>query len=197
MPHHRTAAVIILCLGVAACTPRDMLMGSGAAVGTAAMQERGLRGAANDYNTRLLINDAWFKHSLEMYQRVSLLISQRRVVIIGRVPDESIRLKAEQLAAQASGQKIVNRITVGPDISLQRRLEDDALSARLEGTLMFDRDVAAINYDVETRDGVVYLIGEARSDSESRRVAHLASQLPGIRAVENYIALPRAGMETF
>jgi osmotically-inducible protein OsmY len=196
MPRLGPPAIALVCLlALSACTPRDILMGGGAAVGTAAMQERGMRGAASDYNLRLLINDAWFKASLDLYQRVSLLISQGRIVLIGRVPDEAMRLRAESLAQTAAGRAVTNRISVGPDIGLQRRLEDDALSARLEATLTFDRDVSALNYDVETRDGVVYLIGEARSESEQRRVIYLAHRLPGIRAVESFIALPAQALE--
>lgn len=188
MSHRLTAGLMAaLLLALPACTPREMLMGVGGAAGTATMQERGLRGAMSDYQLRLAINESWFHHSLQLYERASLMISRGRVVIIGRVPSTELRELAETLARQAGAVYIANRLTVGPDIAFGQRLEDDSISLRLEGTYTFDRDVKALNYDVETKDGTVYVIGEAASARERQRVIYLARWFPGVKAVEAYI----------
>lgn len=188
MSGFRTAGLgLALLLVLAACTPRDLFFSGAATTGTAAMQERGIKGASDDYGLRLAISEAWFQNSVDLFQRCSLMISKGRVVMIGRVPTESMRQTAESLAHGVGATRLANRITVGPDIPLGRRLNDTAISARLDGILTFDRDVSAINYDVETRDGILYVIGEAGSESERRRVHYLASYLPGVIRVESYI----------
>ncbi len=187
MPDCAKAGLIAVLVVLSACTPRDLLMGVGGSAGIASMQERGIDGALSDYQLRLAINDAWFKSSLQLYERASLLISKQRVVIIGRVPTQELKELAETLAKQAGATNIANRLTIGPDIAFGQRLEDDSIALRLEGTYTFDRDVKALNYDVETKDGTVYVIGEAASARERQRVIYLARWFPGVKAVEAYI----------
>lgn len=189
MPDRSAPALIslLLALLLTACAPRDLLLSGGGAVGVASMQERGVSGALSDYQLRLAINEAWFHASLQLYGRASLMISEGRVVIIGRVPTQQLVDLASQLAVAAGAHEPVNRMTVGPDFPFVQRLEDDSISLRLEGTYTFDRDVRALNYDVETKDGTVYLIGEAASDREKRRVIWLAKNFPGVRDVESYV----------
>jgi len=190
MPRWRASAVILL-LALTGCTPRDFVMGAGAGVGTAAMQERGLEGATSDYNLRLLLNDAFFKDSLTLYQRVSFLISNGRIVMVGRVNTPMQKEHATILADRVTKRAVLNRLTVGDDLSWTQKLADDSASAQLRGTLIFDRDVSAINYDMITRGGVMYIIGESRSESESRRVRYLAEHISGIDSVETFFALPQ------
>jgi osmotically-inducible protein OsmY len=189
MPRYPTASLLIL-LALTACTPRDLVMGGGAALGTASMQERGIRGAVSDYNLRLLINDAWFKSSLDLYSRASLMISNGKIILIGRVPREELRTNAETLAHEATGHTIINRMTVGDDFGFTQSLTDKTTSARLRAALTFDRDVNALNFDIATINGVVYLVGEAQNEREERRVRYLASTIPTVLSVESYIHIP-------
>jgi osmotically-inducible protein OsmY len=163
------------------------VLGGATALGTSAYQERGVSGALNDYGLRIAINEAWFQHDIEMYRDIDLLISANRVVLIGRVPDPLQQVMAEQLAREAGALRLVNRIGVGPDVGLWQQMQDSWLTTRVELALSFDEDVNGLNYAVETIDGVVYVIGEAISEQEARRVQFLASTLPGVRKVETYI----------
>lgn len=179
--------LLILMGALSGCTGRGLVLGGATALGTSAYQERGVSGALNDYGLRIAINEAWFQHNIEMYRDIDLLISSSRVVLIGRVPDPLQQVMAEQLAREAGAMRLVNRIEVGPEVSLWQQMQDSWLTTRLEMALSFDEDVNGLNYAVETIDGVVYVIGEAISEQEARRVQFLASTLPGVRKVETYI----------
>lgn len=179
--------LLILTGALSGCTGRGLVLGGATALGTSAYQERGVSGALNDYGLRIAINEAWFQHNIEMYRDIDLLISSSRVVLIGRVPDPLQQVMAEQLAREAGAMRLVNRIEVGPEVSLWQQMQDSWLTTRLEMALSFDEDVNGLNYAVETIDGVVYVIGEAISEQEARRVQFLASILPGVRKVETYI----------
>jgi len=187
MPDRAQAWLIAILLLLTACTPRDLLLGAGGAAGTASMQERGISGALTDYQLRLAINESWFHHSIQLYERASLMISKGRVVIIGRVPSQELKTLAQELAVKAGAVNPQNRLTIGPDRSLGTRLADESISLRLEGVYTFDRDVKALNYDVETNDGTVYVIGEAESTRERQRVMYLARYFPGVKSVEAFI----------
>jgi osmotically-inducible protein OsmY len=188
MQSYRAASILtLLCL--AACGPKDFLLGAGTMLGMGAMQERGVGGGISDYETKLAINEKWFRTSLELYQRADLMISQGRVLLTGRVADEVTKLQAGALAYEAGAKEVINRLTIGPDLSFEQGMKDRATALRLQADLTFDRDVAALNYDVAVSDGIVYLLGIARDEGEVRRVTYLASALSGVRGVESFMVL--------
>jgi len=188
MQSYRQAALVLCLVGaLAACGPRSLLLTAGTAAGVGGMQSRGLGGAISDYELKLAINEAWFQHSLRLYEDADFMISEGRVLLIGRVGDDITRLEAADLVKQAGAHEVVNRLTVGPEISVDKSLNDRLIGARLLGDITFDRDVAALNYDIEVVDGVVYLMGIARNEGEVRRVTYLAQQIDGVSKVESYM----------
>lgn len=191
-PHCGRAFVLALFLSLTACTPRDLFLGTGAAIGTAALQERGIDGAFSDTSLRLAISDAWFKASLDLFGRCNLMISRRQVVITGRVPDQAMKQRAEQLARQAGATEIVNQLTIGPDVPLMTVLQDRMIASQLRGALTFDRDVSGVNYAISVEDGVVYLGGIAHSEAELRRVTYLASDINGTKLVKSFVQVPES-----
>jgi osmotically-inducible protein OsmY len=190
----QTQLILLVGIGLllAGCSPRDLLFGTGAALGTAALQERGLSGAASDTGLRLAINDAWFKASLDLYGRCGLMISEGRVVITGRVPDEAMKQRVEALARQAGARDIINEVTVGADIPFTTAMQDKLIASQLRGSLTIDRDVSGINYAIAVSDGTVYLSGVAKSEAELRRVTFLASNLNGVRLVKSFAQIPES-----
>ena len=50
-----------------ACTATGVVMSTGATVGVAASEERGVKGTIKDAGIRIQINDLWLKAGLELY----------------------------------------------------------------------------------------------------------------------------------
>lgn len=197
MPAQRFIPLALITLALlGGCGPRDLLLGTGAAVGTAAMQERGLDGATSDTGLRLAINDAWFKASMDLYGRCGLMISKGQVVITGRVPDTAMKQRAEALARLAGAREVINEITVGPDFPFMTGMTDRMIASQLRGTLTFDRDVSGINYAMAVNDGVVVLTGVAKSEAELRRVTFLASTIAHVRLVKSFVQVPESSYAT-
>jgi len=193
MPYRgKTGLILLLLVLLPACTGREMLFNGGSAAGEAVMQQRGFSGATSDYRLRLAISEAWFHYSIDLFQRASLMISEGDVLIIGRVPDDLTRFQAALLAREAGANRLTNALTTGPDFSWQQKLQDSAITGQIESALVFDADVSALNYDVETRGGIVYLTGEAASTRELRRVSFIAANTKGVVRVENHVHLPES-----
>ena len=55
--------------------------------------------------------------------------------------------------------------------------------------MTFDTSVLAINYSVETVDGVIYLMGIAQDRGELNRVIAHARQIPYVRGVVQYVRI--------
>ncbi len=190
------ACVLAVLLGASGCTPQGLALGGATVAGTAASQERGFVGTFSDFGLRLAINDAWFKFSVELFQQADLLLSDGRAVIVGRVPDEIAKWQAGELARQVGAVQVINRLEVGPPTTLAEDVTDRVVKTRLDVALTLDEDVNALNYEVESIAGVVYLMGHASSPLEARRVEFLAGVTPSVKRVETYILVPTAPYDT-
>ena len=57
----------------------------------------------------------------------------------------------------------------------------------MRSSLIAARDVKSLNFNIETYDGVVYLMGIARSQSELEEAAERASVVRGVQRVVSYV----------
>ena len=178
-----SAGLLSSCVGVA--------VGAGASAGVAAAEERGLEGALEDTKIRAEINEAWFRHDVDMFRKVTLTISEGRVLLTGVVPAEKWRTDAVRLVWQVAGvREVYNEILVRPEGS---GLIDDSrdlwIQQELKAKLLFDKQVRNINYSVDVTDGTVFLMGIAQSEAELQRVIAYAREISHVRAVVSHVRL--------
>ena len=67
------------------------------------------------------------------------------------------------------------------------QMSDASITAKVKSKFATDSDVSALNIDVDTQDGVVYLIGRVQNDAERREAQRLAEETSGVRDVKNLL----------
>ena len=72
-------------------------------------------------------------------------------------------------------------------------VDDSTITTRVKSRFVEDKIVAANRINVETLKGVVQLSGFAISDAERDRAAQIAAAVPGVKQVQNAIAVKPAG----
>ncbi len=183
-----TAVLGCLAGTLAGCA--GLAVGTGATGATMAAQERGLKGGIDDAAIRLGINGLWFEHDEEMYRKVTLSISEGRVLLTGRVKSEQMMFDAVRLAWKANGVKeVINEVQVNDQTDIGAYFRDIWINARLKAKLAFDDSVTSINYSIDTVSGIVYLFGIARDQDELRRVTNHAKDVEYVRRVVNHVWL--------
>jgi osmotically-inducible protein OsmY len=167
------------------------VVGAGASAGVAAAEERGIDGAIDDLKIRTEINHLWFQKDVEMYRKVTLNISEGRVMLTGVVPTEQARADAVRLSWQVSGVKeVLNEIKVLPTgESGWDQANDLWIQNKLKARLLTDGDVKNINYIIDVTDSVVYLLGIAQSSAELDRVIAHARDTSGVKRVISHVRL--------
>jgi osmotically-inducible protein OsmY len=184
-------AILVLVSTTLLSACAGVVIGAGATAGVAAAEERGLEGALDDVKIRAEINEAWFRHDVEMFRKVTLTISEGRVLLTGVVPAEQWRADAARLVWQVAGVRAVyNEILVRAEGSA---LIDDGrdvwIQQELKAKLLFDKQVRNINYTVDVTDGIVYLMGIAQSEDELQRVIAYAREISHVRGVVSHVRL--------
>ncbi|MEX2650138.1 MAG: BON domain-containing protein [Alphaproteobacteria bacterium] len=186
-----TAALLAaLLLGLAACSPLGVAVGGVATVGVAAVQERSVGDAIDDLTIKIDVNEHLFRADEKLFSAVSVEVVEGRVLLTGHVPAPEDRIEAVRLAWQAAGVKeVLNEVQVTDKGGLGNYLRDVAISNELRGKLLFDREIAAVNYNVETVNQVVYLMGIAQDQAELDRAIGHARTIRYVDKVVSHVVL--------
>jgi osmotically-inducible protein OsmY len=190
-------SALFLIGALSACTPIGAAVSTGAAVGSAAVEERGVGGTISDGKIKMDISERFFAHDFEMFRKVDLIVREGRVLMTGSVQKPEHRVDAVRLSWQTVGVKeVINEIQVVDSTSLSDQASDVWIATRLRSAILFDKYVSAVNYTIDVVNGTVYLMGIAQDEREIERVVNHARNLPRVRKVVSHMVTkkdPRRG----
>jgi osmotically-inducible protein OsmY len=180
----------ICLIPLAGCTPASVVVGAGATAGVAAFQERGLNGAVSDTAITAQIWQKFLAQDEKLFLDIEIEVVEGEVLLAGQVPTVSDQLEAVRLSWQVNGVKSVhNEIEIGEGMTLVDNASDLLITTKIKTALMFDGDVFAINYSVETVNGTVHLMGIAQDELERNRVISHARDTSYVKRVVSHIRL--------
>jgi osmotically-inducible protein OsmY len=188
------ALALMLGLGASVLTGcTGAVVGGAAMTGVAAYQERGIGGVTHDTQIEAAIVEQWFRFDHTLPAKVSAEVYNGRVLLTGAVTSAQTAADAVRLAWKADGvQDVINEIQEVADTSLIDGARDTLISTKLRTALTFDADIYAINYSIETVNGIVYLIGIAQDQAELDRVIAYAEGQDYVRKVVSHVMLKAA-----
>ena len=170
-----------------------LVVGAGASAGVAALEERSAKTIANDTTTATKIRLNLVNANEKLMTGIGVEVYEGKVLMTGIVPTEALRAEAIQLAWKVEEVKdVYNEIQIA-DSSLVDIAKDSWITTKLTSSLTFDRDIQAINYNIETVNGVVYLIGLAQNQAELDRVINHARDISGVQRIINHVRVKKAG----
>ena len=188
-----TFAALAACALSSGCV--TAAVGAVAGVGLFAVQERTIgegiddAAASQEVKTRLMAMDR------AGFAEVDVEVANSALLLSGAAPTEQHRQAAEMVARNVrSIDNVYNEIVIGPRSSIMGNAEDEWITARIRARLTASSSVRAINVNIETFRGNVYLMGLARSEQELQRAAEIASLVSGVNRVVSFMQVraPRA-----
>ena len=85
-------------------------------------------------------------------------------------------------AARQAGATARDKTAQAADATL-RAIEDGRLTTKIKAKMALDDSVKALDLNVDTKDGVVTVMGEVRSEAERQRALALARETAGVTKV--------------
>ena len=157
--------------------------------GYAANQERGVGGTAGDFSLKTNIQTALAKSNLEMAAHVDVTVYEGRALLTGTAPDPQMKAEASDAARSIPGVRAVyDEIQVAPTELVWSSTKDAWITSEVRSRLVFS-NVRSVNYNVETVDNSVYLIGSARGQAELDHATDLARNVPNVKRVVSYVEI--------
>ena len=181
-------AVFACLVAASGCTAIGVGVGALATTGVSVAQERSTKQALNDAEIVASINNRLLNDSYELFGDITTEVVEGRVLLAGSVPKQEDRIRASQLVWDTPGVvELLNEVTVGEDAGTASYAEDVWISTQLRAALLGDLEVNAVNYNIETVDQTVHLIGVARTEDELSRVVEHARGIDGVKKVVSHV----------
>lgn len=163
-------------------------IGTAASVGVYAAQDRTIGEGIDDANASNQVKMRLMAADSAAFQEVDVEVAGGNLLLSGTAPTEEHKQAAETIARSVhSLDNVYNEIVVGQPSSLVRSAQDELITAQIRTRLTASPSVRAININIETFHGNVYLMGTARTDQELRRAAEIASVVGGVRRVVSFM----------
>jgi osmotically-inducible protein OsmY len=112
------------------------------------------------------------------------------VTLTGTVSESSHKSLAEDTVASLPGvTKVDNQLTVGGEQPAEH--SDAWISMKVKTALLFHRNVSGFGTDVNVKDGVVILTGEASSMAEKELTTEYARDIDNVKSVVNDMTIAK------
>ena len=181
-------ALAALAGGLGGCT--SMVIGAGTTIGLAAAQERSVVKAVGDAAILAEINHYLLQRSEILFAKVGVEVMEGRVLLTGNVKKPEDRVEVARMAWQARGvREVLNELAINDQSTLRDYAKDVWITTQLKIKLLGNTDILAVNYSVDTLNGVVYLLGIAQSQEELDRATGHARNISGVAKVVSYVVL--------
>ena len=149
--------------------------------------ERNFARSLNDINAGRVI-EARMKRAYDYNLKgIDVEVAEGVVLLSGNVPTKEARIEAARIAWSAPRiDQVGNEIMIKDKQGFIRNTKDGLLEKAVRARLTADRSVKARNFNIETHDGIVYMMGVARTSQELERAAQIAAQTRGTVEVISY-----------
>ena len=116
-----------------------------------------------------------------------------RIFLTGKVDDPEEKLKLTKVAWETEGVRSVrNDIKIKEEFDFKQSAQDILITSQLRTALIFNKDIKATNYQIDTYKQTIYIYGIASTKSEkdlviqeSKEILNVEDVIASILLVEN------------
>ena len=113
-----------------------------------------------------------------------------RIFLTGKVDNPEEKLKLTKLAWETNGVRSVrNDIKIKENFNFQQSAKDILITSQLKTALIFNRNIKATNYQIDTYKKKIYIYGIALTSEEKEKVINEAMEILDVEDVITSILL--------
>ncbi|MGM0907073.1 MAG: division/outer membrane stress-associated lipid-binding lipoprotein [Pseudomonadota bacterium] len=123
--------------------------------------------------------------------RVIAVSYDTNVLLIGQVPSENLKRRAEDVIKDTNGiNKIFNQLRIGSKASATVRAGDSWITSKVKLKFANNKSIDATNIKVVTENGEVFLLGHV-SQAEADAAVEVARNIDGVERVIKALTIKR------
>ena len=115
---------------------------------------------------------------------VSTKVLDGNIFLSGKVDEPEEKLKIIKLAWETKGVRSVkSAITIKGETNFKNSAKDAFITTQLKTALIFNKDIKATNYNIDTINGKTYIFGISMTQEEKKKVIKEAKEVYGVKEV--------------
>lgn len=178
--------IILLVLPLPACSTIFLASALVTAANVFPHQERTFGNIIDDKTLWLRLKKEFFY--TQGLERVSIMVSEGRVLLTGRVEKSFDRILATKVAWNVFGvEEVMNELLV--QNNEPSYIESTWITTQIKTAILLKSSVRSFNYSIETFEGTVFLMGIAYTKAELQKVIDITRKTPGVRKIISYVRL--------
>jgi len=139
--------------------------------------------SANSALKRVLLFDR--QHD---YGDVDVTVFEGRVMLTGTMRSRDGQARLVENAFKAPNVvQVIDETILAEKTPIGQGFEDSRIDRALKTKLLMDRGVSSRDYKISVSNGVIYILGVARDETELTRVLNLATSTSGVRRVVSHV----------
>lgn len=175
-----------------ACDPVSWFVGGTVVAGAVTVRDKeGISGQITDTYLKEKIRLTLLNKDKDLYDRVELAVKHGIVVVIGSFDDESQCERVREIIDEIKVEDVYYETRVEPQAKIGTFLADSGITTRIEASMKSNGNVASLNYDTTTVNGIVYICGTAMNAYERDVVLNIARTTSGVNKVCSYIKIAK------
>ena len=155
-----------------------------------AKEERSVGTFIDDSIISAKLKNLYFNNNEKIFFNVDVEVNEGRVLLTGTVDSSDIRIEATQLAWGINDVvTVINEIQISNTDSILDYADDLVITTKINAKLLLNKEINNLNYNVDTVNKIVYLIGIAQDKKELDKVVEIVNKIYGVEEVINYVRL--------
>ena len=107
-----------------------------------------------------------------------------RIFVSGKVSSLDEKLQITKIAWETDGARSVrNDIKIKEEFNFKRSAQDILITSKLRSAIIFNNEIKAVNYNLDTYKKKVYIYGIAQNEKEKKSVISEAKSISGVEDV--------------
>ena len=136
------------------------------------------------------LKNLYFDQNEKIFFNVDVEVIEGRVLLTGTVETSDIRIEATKLAWGINDVvTVINEIQISDNDSILDYADDLVITTKINAKLLINKEINNLNYNIDTVNKIVYVIGIAQDKNELANVIDIINSVYGVEEVINYVRL--------
>ncbi len=155
-----------------------------------AKEERTVGTFIDDTVIAAKLKNLYFNNNEKIFFNVDVEVNEGRVLLTGTVETSDIRIEATKIAWGISDVvTVINEIQISDNDNILDYADDLVITTKINAKLLINKEINNLNYNIDTVNKIVYVIGIAQNKNELVNVIDIINSVYGVKEVINYVRL--------
>ena len=155
-----------------------------------AKEERTVGTFIDDSIIAAKLKNLYFNQNEKIFFNVDVEVNEGRVLLTGTVETSDIRIEATKLAWGVNDvATVINDIQISDNDNILDYADDLVITTKINAKLLLKKEINNLNYNIDTVNKIVYVIGIAQNKNELESVIDIIDSVYGVKEIINYVRL--------